>query len=207
MKTLETWLAEHVIGLRKLFVHTAAEKKLLKLASLPAPTTTEIRQLYKIADAERTLERGRKKAAAVTSMLRTARNKERGAARRTRTNNLIKAGELMVLAGLLNDETGLPHLDRATLVGAYMGLSNLEPDHPKFAGWKIKGQAKLDEAEPLTTNMEPEALSEMQASVMNEAIFETRSDGAIGDAIVPGEEKRPAPDSDPTDDDETSPDA
>ena len=206
MKPLNEWLAEHVVMLRTLSVHTAAEKALLKLAALPAPTACEIRQRNKIAATERTCERAKQKYAEVTSMLRAVRNTEKAAAKRNRRNNLITAGELLVSAGLLSDETGLPHLDYATLLGAYIGLANLEPDHPKFADWKVKGQARLDKVDPVRTDKESKAVSEMKSSDIDEAIIAAGNDDDFDDAVLPPIEELLGPDSDQTDDDVTPPD-
>jgi len=52
---------------------------------------------------------------------------------------------LLIMAGLVDSQTGKPVDDPAKLLGALASLHELSRDNPKWEEWKIKGQALLNQ--------------------------------------------------------------
>ncbi|MBA8035645.1 conjugal transfer protein TraD, partial [Citrobacter freundii] len=51
---------------------------------------------------------------------------------------------LLILAGLVDSQTGKPVDDTAALLGALASLNDLSRDNPKWSDWKIRGQELLN---------------------------------------------------------------
>lgn len=56
---------------------------------------------------------------------------------------LRRSAELLVLAGLLDNDTGLPLRDRGELLGALLDLAKTPADGKVRAAWKRAGDAAL----------------------------------------------------------------
>lgn len=63
----------------------------------------------------------------------------------TRDRELYKAAELLILAGLVDSETGSPVFDRRELLGALLGLAKVPVEDARRSEWKCAGEALLAE--------------------------------------------------------------
>lgn len=70
---------------------------------------------------------------------------EAKAARKARDHALYQSAGLLIMAGLVDSQTGKPVDDPVKLLGALASLHELPRDNPKWAEWKIKGQALLNQ--------------------------------------------------------------
>lgn len=69
---------------------------------------------------------------------------EAKAARRVRDHDLYQSAGLLIMAGLIDSQTGKPVDDTAALLGALASLNDLSRDNPKWSDWKIRGQELLN---------------------------------------------------------------
>ncbi|WP_223808073.1 conjugal transfer protein TraD, partial [Shigella dysenteriae] len=68
---------------------------------------------------------------------------EAKAARKARDHALYQSAGLLIMAGLVDSQTGKPVDDPAKLLGALVSLHELSRDNPKWEEWKLKGQVLL----------------------------------------------------------------
>jgi hypothetical protein len=60
------------------------------------------------------------------------------------SHSLYQSAGLLILAGLVDSQTGKPVDDTAALLGALASLNDLSRDNPKWSDWKIRGQELLN---------------------------------------------------------------
>lgn len=61
---------------------------------------------------------------------------ERSAKEKARTHELIKPAGLLIMAGLVDSETGKPLWDKGELVGALSSMATTQIDDTKKSYWK-----------------------------------------------------------------------
>jgi ParB family chromosome partitioning protein len=66
---------------------------------------------------------------------------------KTREQELLDVAKLLIIAGLVDADSGCPNLDRAELLGAFIVLGKLLVDDPRRGEWKQAGEAMLAEIE------------------------------------------------------------
>ncbi|MEX3237844.1 MULTISPECIES: conjugal transfer protein TraD [Enterobacteriaceae] len=69
---------------------------------------------------------------------------EARAARKARDHALYQSAGLLILAGLVDSQTGKPVDDTAALLGALASLNDLSRDNPTWSDGKIRGQELLN---------------------------------------------------------------
>lgn len=102
--------------------------------SKTASDEKKLRALVKVEKAELKAQEAK---ASIAKLLATEKEKQRKA----RTHELIKSGSLMVLADLVDGNTGLPKMDKGALLGGLLSIGNATPEQRKQ--WKQVGDALL----------------------------------------------------------------
>lgn len=88
--------------------------------------------------------------AALADLRRVQNLKARKEARKKRSHALLESVGLMILANLIDSESGLPKIDRGGLLGGLLAVAKtLEygPESTRFQEWKSTGDALLAERE------------------------------------------------------------
>ena len=88
-------------------------------------------------------EKAQEARAKVMNLIQAERRAEARAARKARDHALYQSAGLLILAGLVDSQTGKPVDDTAALLGALASLNDLSRDNPKWSDWKNKGQELL----------------------------------------------------------------
>lgn len=134
------WQTERLTYIRGLKQPSDQQRLLLDLLDQPTRTAAEERDLVALWTAEKTAERhqlAQTKAAAVVT-------DRQEAARKARNHKMYQAAGLLGLAGLLDIKTGELARKPAALLGALLGLSQVE-DPRRWEEWELKGAPLLAE--------------------------------------------------------------
>jgi hypothetical protein len=136
--TIDTWLAKRLDYLRELKAPSATQKLLLALASKPALSAREQRELDALTRLEKINDRAAQAKIKAHKILRAKDDDDRKA----RNHRLIMQGALIDLAQL-------DQVDRGVLLGGLLSLaSQLEqPSADLQARWKAQGDAMLAQKE------------------------------------------------------------
>jgi len=117
---------------------------------------------------------------ALAELRRIQNQKAKKEARKKRNHALFESAGLMILADLVDTESGLPAFDRGALLGGLMAVSKTlgyGPESTRFQEWKSTGDALLAERETLRKKTNPER--DMETT--SEAITSILSDNAMRD--------------------------
>ncbi len=93
--------------------------------------------------------------AALAELRRIQNQKAKKEARKKRNHALFESAGLMILADLVDTESGLPKIDRGGLLGGLLAVAKtLEhgPESTRFQEWKSAGDALLAERETARTS-------------------------------------------------------
>ena len=107
-------------------------------------TTQDIKTLSLLIQAEQAAEKAQEARAKVMNLIQAEKRAEAKAARKARDHALYQSAGLLILAGLVDSQTGKPVDDAAALLGALASLNDLSRDNPKWSDWKIRGQELLN---------------------------------------------------------------
>jgi len=94
--------------------------------------------------AEQAAEKAQEARAKVMNLIQAEKRAEARAARKARDHALYQSAGLLILAGLVDSQTGKPVDDTAALLGALASLNDLSRNNPKWSDWKSKGQELLN---------------------------------------------------------------
>lgn len=141
--TWEQGLVTFIQGLKK---PTPVQQLLLDLHKLPTRTADQQRKLNALLKAERAAYKAASARAAVNTMLSAEKRAQAVLERKARDHEMYQVAGLVSLAGLLDTATGIPHWDRAELLGALMSLAAVPADDQRRSAWKAKGTVKLSQA-------------------------------------------------------------
>lgn len=119
----EQWAADRVQYIRGLKSPNEQQKLMLVLMDKADKTAQDIKTL--------------------TLLIQAEKRAEARAARKARDHALYQSAGLLILAGLVDSQTGKPVDDTAALLGALAILNDLSRDNPKWSDWKNKGQELL----------------------------------------------------------------
>jgi Conjugal transfer protein TraD len=72
-------------------------------------------------------------------------NADKLATRKARDRELYNSAGLLILAGLVDTQSGRPVSDRGELLGALLELAQVQQDELRRKGWKRAGDALLAE--------------------------------------------------------------
>ena len=123
----EKWAADRVQYIRGLKSPNEQQRLMLILTDKAEKTAQDIKTLSLLIQAEQAAEKAQEA--------------------RTKVMNLIQAEKragLLIMAGLVDGQTGKPVDDTAALLGALASLNDLSRDNPKWSDWKIRGQELLN---------------------------------------------------------------
>jgi len=120
----EKWAADRVQYIRGLKSPNEQQRLMVLLTDKASKTAQDIKTLSLLIQAEKRAE---------------AR-----AARKARDHALYQSAGLLIMAGLVDSQTGKPVDDTAALLGALASLNDLSRDNPKWSDWKIRGQELLN---------------------------------------------------------------
>ena len=107
-------------------------------------TAQDIKTLSLLMKAEQAAEKAQEARAKVMNLIQAEKRAEARAARKARDHALYQSAGLLILAGLVDSQTGKPVDDTAALLGALASLNGLSRDNPKWSDWKIRGQELLN---------------------------------------------------------------
>lgn len=100
-------------------------------------TATDEKKLRALVKVEKAELKAQEAKANIAKLLSTEKEKQRKA----RTHELINSGSLMILANLVDGNTGLPKMDKGELLGGLLSIVNATPEQRKQ--WKHKGDDLL----------------------------------------------------------------
>ncbi len=136
----DQWLVERLAYLRGLKAPSDQQRLLLMLADKPERTAEDGRKMAAIVRAEKAAERAQKAKADAARII----NADKVAKRKARDHELYQSAGLLILAGLVDRETGKPTRDKGELLGALVSMAEANIDDAKRASWKSKGDALLN---------------------------------------------------------------
>ena len=139
------WLVSRVAYLKSLKSRTDQQELLVLLAEKTDRTPKDEKNLAALVKAEKASVRAVKARQEAANLINAERKAAAEAERKARNHEMFKAAGLLSLAGLVDNETGKPVMDRGELLGALLGLAKLPADNPKRAEWKRAGDALLAE--------------------------------------------------------------
>ena len=96
-----------------------------------------------LIQAEKAAEKAQEARARVMNLIQTEKRAEAKAARKARDHALYQSAGLLIMAGLVDSQTGKPLDTPAALLGALASLNDLSRDNPKWGEWSRKGEEML----------------------------------------------------------------
>jgi len=107
-------------------------------------TAQDLKTLLLLIHAEQAAEKAQEARAKVMNLIQAEKRAEARIARKARDHALYQSAGLLIMAGLVDSQTGKPVDDSAALLGALASLNDLSRDNPKWSDWKIRGQELLN---------------------------------------------------------------
>lgn len=139
------WLTDRVQYIRGLKSPNEQQRLLAILSDKTDKTAQEMKTLSLLVQAEWATEKAQEARTKVMNLIQAEKRAEAKAARKSRDHALYQSAGLLIMAGLVDSQTGKPVDERAKLLGALASLHELSRDNPKWEEWKIKGQALLNQ--------------------------------------------------------------
>ena len=140
----EKWAADRVQYIRGLKSPNGQQKLMLIHTDKADKKAQDIKKLSLLMKAEQAAEKAQEARAKVMNLIQAEKRAEARAARKARDHALYQSAGLLILAGLVDSQTGKPVDDTAALLGALASLNDLSRDNPKWSDWKIRGQELLN---------------------------------------------------------------
>ncbi|GIL37757.1 conjugal transfer protein TraD [Phycicoccus sp. DTK01] len=120
------------------------QKLMLILTDKADKTAQDIKTLSLLMKAEQAAEKAQEARAKAINLIQAEKRAEARAARKARDHALYQSAGLLILAGLVDSQTGKPVDDTAALQGALASLNDLSRDNPTWSDGKIRGQELLN---------------------------------------------------------------
>lgn len=149
----EEWLNQRISYIKSLKSPNEQQRLIVLWSEKENLEPAEEKKLALLIRAERIQQRAAESRVKVNAVLNADKKVAAKAERKARDHELYKSAGLMVLAGLVDKETGKPVTDVAALVGALAGLNELPRDNPKWQEWKRRGNELLNSGSPKTLRM------------------------------------------------------
>ncbi|KKY66293.1 hypothetical protein OA40_11320 [Morganella morganii] len=143
----EKWAADRVQYIRGLKSPNEQQRLMVLLTDKVNKTTQDIKTLSLLIQAEQAAEKAQEARTKVMNLIQAEKRAEARAARKARDHALYQSAGLLIMAGLVDSQTGKPVDDTAALLGALASLNDLSRDNPKWSDWKIRGQDLLNSKE------------------------------------------------------------
>lgn len=139
------WLAGRVQYIQGLKSPNEQQRLLVILTEKEDKTPQDMKTLSLLIQAERAAEKAQDARAKVMNLIQAEKRSAAKAARKARDHALYQSAGLLIMAGLVDSQTGKPVDDAAALLGALISLNDLSRDNPKWSDWKIRGQELLNQ--------------------------------------------------------------
>lgn len=139
------WVTDRVQYIRGLKSPNEQQRLLVILSDKTDKTAQEMKTLSLLVQAERATEKAQEARTKVMNLIQAEKRAEAKAARKARDHALYQSAGLLIMAGLVDSQTGKPVDDTAALLGALASLNDLSRDNPKWSDWKIRGQELLNQ--------------------------------------------------------------
>lgn len=133
------WLADRMRYIQGLKSPNEQQRLLVILAEKADKTPQDMKTLSLLIQAERAAEKAQDARAKVMNLIQAEKRAAAKAARKARDHALYQSAGLLIMAGLVDSQTGKPVDDAAALLGALVSLNDLSRDNPKWSDWKIRG--------------------------------------------------------------------
>ncbi|WP_265498905.1 conjugal transfer protein TraD [Providencia rustigianii] len=140
----EKWAADRVLYIRGLKSPNEQQRLMVLLTEKADKTAQDVKTLSLLIQAEQAAEKAQEARAKVMNLIQVEKRAEARAARKARDHALYQSAGLLIMAGLVDSQTGKPVDDTAALLGALASLNDLSRDNPKWSDWKIRGQELLN---------------------------------------------------------------
>lgn len=138
-----TWQTDRAQYIRGLKSPNEQQRLLVILTEKADKTPQDMKTLSLLIQAERAAEKAQDARAKVMNLIQAEKRADAKAARKARDHALYQSAGLLIMAGLVDSQTGKPVDDGAALLGALVSLNDLSRDNPKWSDWKIRGQELL----------------------------------------------------------------
>ena len=140
----EKWAADRVLYIRGLKSPNEQQRLMVLLTEKADKTAQDVKTLSLLIQAEQAAEKAQEARAKVMNLIQAEKRAEARAARKARDHALYQSAGLLIMAGLVDSQTGKPVDDTAALLGALASLNDLSRDNPKWSDWKIRGKELLN---------------------------------------------------------------
>jgi len=143
----DEWVIERIEHIRNKKSPSDQQRLLVLLCEKDDKTPKEEQDFKALVRAEKAvarLEKAAEKVASSKTKVSKILKAERSAKEKARTHELIKSAGLLIMAGLVDSETGKPLWDKGELVGALSSMATTQIDDAKKAFWKEKGNKILN---------------------------------------------------------------
>lgn len=138
------WVTDRVQYIRGLKSPNEQQRLLVILSDKTDKTAQEMKTLSLLVQAERATEKAQEARTKVMNLIQAEKRAEAKAARKARDHALYQSAGLLIMAGLVDSQTGKPMDEPAKLLGALISLNELSRDNSKWEEWKIRGQELLN---------------------------------------------------------------
>lgn len=139
----DEWLDDRVKYLKGLKSRNEHQELLVLLAEKTNRTAPDDKMLKIIITAEKYSLKATKSRQDVVRFINEENRATAKAERAARTHELCNSAGLLILAGLVDTETGKPAIDKSELLGALLGLAKVPKEDPIRLEWKRAGDALL----------------------------------------------------------------
>lgn len=137
------WAVDRVLYIRGLKSPNEQQRLLVILHDKTEKTAQDRKTLSLLIQAEWAAEKAQEARTKVMNLIQAEKRTAARAARKARDHALYQSAGLLIMAGLVDSQTGNPVDDPAKLLGALASLNDLSRDNPKWSEWKIRGQELL----------------------------------------------------------------
>ncbi|MDO9212397.1 MAG: conjugal transfer protein TraD [Methylococcales bacterium] len=139
------WLNNRVLTLKGLKSRTEQQNILIELFDKQNRTPQDDKKFNALVRAEKAAERANKAKQAAGNLIQAEKHAEKKAERKARDHELYNVAGLLILAGLVDKDTGKPKIDKNELLGALVGLTKVPESDPRRTEWKKAGSGILAE--------------------------------------------------------------
>ncbi|EBX1389290.1 hypothetical protein DQ819_25805 [Salmonella enterica subsp. enterica serovar Mikawasima] len=139
------WVIDRVQYIRGLKSPNEQQRLLVILSDKTDKTAQEMKTLSLLVQAERATEKAQEARTKVMNLIQAEKRAEAKATRKARDHALYQSAGLLIMAGLVDSQTGKPMDEPTKLLGALISLNELSRDNPKWEEWKIRGQELLNQ--------------------------------------------------------------
>jgi len=144
----DEWVIERIEHIRNKKSPSDQQRLLVLLAEKDDKTPKEEQDFKALVRAEKAvarLEKAAEKVASSKTKVSKILKAERSAKEKARTHELIQSAGLLIMAGLIDSQTGKPIWDKSELLGALSSMAEANIDASKKEYWKKKGLGILND--------------------------------------------------------------